>query len=135
MKTLGRTVIALLTTLTFFNTLALSDGISNPLIEHTLDITDAMVKMLASDKAPIEAKSKVTSILSGQEYEVRISVIKTEIDYSLGRSYITILIGEDDLNDDDEGWGVVYQLDIELQRNEVGDKYEVDTVNFKEIAG
>jgi hypothetical protein len=95
----------------------------------------AMMKALSSDKTPQQAKAMLNAILNGQEYEKRVSVIESESASALGKTYVMIIIGTDNLEDDDNGWSSTYQLNIELQRTQEGSDQDIVEVKFQPIAG
>lgn len=91
--------------------------------------------ILSSDKTPKEAKDLLQKVISGQEYEDRVSIISIEEDAALGQRGVTIRVGVDNLTDDDTGWGSVYDIDAIFQRNSRGDYYKLKSVSIELVAG
>lgn len=63
-----------------------------------------------------EHKKVLSYILLGQDYDYRASVIDVscKLDSNDNTKTCVFMIGVDDLNDDDRGWGTVYKLNVEV---------------------
>lgn len=79
-----------------------------------------------------EATSMIKSLLNGQNYEVRLSIIDTVCNQKM-KSLVTecnLSIGIDDMDDEDRGWGSIYSLQYLLDT-----KGQVTKATLKETAG
>lgn len=86
----------------------------------TLSKASALGQIADKNLAGIEASAMIQSILAGQPYDGRVSVMSTvciQKEVFEGPkpknppTTCSVTIGVDDMNDDDNGWGAIYRLD------------------------
>lgn len=80
-----------------------------------------LAKTLAMTKDGSLEKELLTSLLSSQSYENRVSLTNSSCAF-VGRSLIQNCqfdIGVDNLNDDDNGWSTIYRLEVKAINGEV----------------
>jgi len=92
----------------------------------------ALGQIADKNLAGTEATAMIKNILSGQSYDVRVSIMSTSCDKSAKSSLTlcTVAIGQDDMNDDDRGWGSVYNLNYSIDK-----KGTVVKATFELVAG
>lgn len=71
----------------------------------------ALVQIAAGNLAGKDATKLINKILIGQSYEERVSIISTKCKtVNKTMTQCEVVIGTDNLNDDDSGWGFVQGL-------------------------
>lgn len=104
--------------------LLLSLGIGNSAFAQTAASDEQAASVLVQTYIQVDAgelKDLLAAVLIGQSYESRVSVMSAKCNY-VGRSMILnciYQIGVDDMTDDDNGWGMIYQLEVQSVNNHV----------------
>ena len=71
----------------------------------------ALVQIAAGNLAGKDASQLINKILNGQSYEERVSIISTTCKtVNKTMTQCEVIIGTDNLNDEDNGWGFVQGL-------------------------
>ena len=92
-----------------------------------------LANIIASKKTPESVKSLLSTIVTGQTFEKRVSLISTEHDGALGGLVISLKIGIDDTTDWHSGWSEVIEVQAEYLRNEEGNFYHLQKVSSKKL--
>lgn len=82
--------------------------------------TNALIQIMEKNSAGNEATKFIKSIVEGQDYYYRVSIMKTECFRKTipanTSTTCSVTIGVDDLKDDDNGWGTIYRLDYVINK-------------------
>lgn len=132
-----RTAAACAIALVALATPAAADSVwyENYTTDYEAAIAEVVAAALTTETLEPMSRDILAGLLVSDPGTTHYSVLEIQFPDETGEDKITLIIGEDDLTDDDDGWGAVWSLDINLEPRDQLSPYVITSSTLNLAAG
>jgi hypothetical protein len=98
-------------------------------------IAEVVAATLVSDGLDPKAREMLAGLITSEAGTTQFSVLNVSFPDQTGMDTIVLIIGEDDLTDNDDGWGTVWALEVNLEPRDQMGPYVIQSTTLNIAAG
>ena len=102
---------------------------------HEAALAEVVAAALSADTIDQDSMRILSSLIVSEAGVAQYSILDVQYPDELGTDQIILVVGEDDLTDDDDGWSAVWAIQLDLEPRQDLEPYVINTVTAGGMAG
>lgn len=102
---------------------------------HEAALAEVVAAALSAENIDDESRLILSRLIVSEPGVAQYSILDVQYPDDLDTDQILLVVGEDDLTDDDDGWGAVWTVQLELEPRQYREPYVVNSVTAGGLAG